>query len=774
MRLSALFLAGISIMPVQAAARGNNAAAVVRFTPFGVAHISASSMKGAGKGYGWAFARDNLCANIEQAVRLAGERSRHFDPAATTVNLFAGGAITNADSDAAALYLLPDAQVKRLKARSSADMRGLVTGFVAGFNAHASGNTLPGETCRNAPWFRPLREDDVYRLMLEVPLLETSAGLIREMTAAVPPSQKQAAVLPDTKFALANVKKLMLGGSNAAAFGKAGVAGGVGGFSFANPHYTWKGTARLHIMHLSVPGKLNIFGATASGLPFPMMGFNEAAGWGITHTTDRRSTVYEIDVDPADPTRYLVGGKSEPMRAVPVSVKTATGTITKTFWETRYGPVIAGQLLPWTAGRVYAFADPERENLRFGEQFLALAKARSVRDMSAALKAHQGGPWSNVTAADKSGEAYYSNLSVAGYITDAQLDRCLVTGPARALMDMADVTVLNGSLPGCGWTVDKRAPQPGIIPAVARPEVFRPDFTFNSNDSHWLPSFDGNGRLARFPKVIGPESTARGERSRIAITYARDVMDGPDKGVTPANWEAKFYSARNLTAELILDDVIADCRANPSVKISGFGEVSLTAPCDTLAGWDRKDGTGSRGAALFRVFLEQLDHVPMTGFALMPKYWRVPFDPARPVETPAGFVADAVTRTALATAAYKLTSAGLALDAPLGSVQYVERNGRKLPISGSRYAYHLIRFAPVEKGKGFTDALTGDSYIHAVSLLPSGPKGRFLLTYSQSSNPQSPHFADMTALYSEGRWADVAFSPAEIDAAQVGETHRIP
>jgi acyl-homoserine-lactone acylase len=155
MRLSALLLAGISIMPVQAVARGNNAAAVVRFTPFGVAHISASSMKGAGKGYGWAFARDNLCANIEQAVRLAGERSRHFDPAATTVNLFAGGAITNADSDAAALYLLPDAQVKRLKARSSADMRGLVTGFVAGFNAHASGNTLPGETCRNAPWFPP-------------------------------------------------------------------------------------------------------------------------------------------------------------------------------------------------------------------------------------------------------------------------------------------------------------------------------------------------------------------------------------------------------------------------------------------------------------------------------------------------------------------------------------------------------------------------------------------------------------------------------------------
>ncbi|WP_397585612.1 penicillin acylase family protein [Sphingorhabdus sp.] len=770
MKVRTLLTASVALISSPALAGPD---AEVRFTEFGVAHVLATTIKGAGKGYGWAFARDNLCANVEQAVRLAGERSRHFDPAATYVDLFAGGAISNTDSDAAHLFLLPDAKVKRLKASSSSDMRDLVAGFVEGFNRHATALALPGEDCRSQPWFRPLREDDVYRLMLHIPLLETSAALVREMAAAAPPAGKQAVILPDTKFALSNVKKVMLGGSNAAAFGKEGVSGGVGGFSFANPHYTWKGTARLHIMHLSVPGKINVFGGTASGLPFPMMGFNDAAGWGITHTTDRRATVYEINVDQADPTRYLVDGKSEPMRAVPIEVVTSKGIIRRTFWETRYGPVIAGQMLPWTPERVYAFADPERENLRFGEQFLALAKAQSVRAISVALKKHHGSPWSNVTAADRSGEAYYSNLSVAGNVTDAQLDRCLVTGPARALMDIADVTVLNGSLAGCGWTIDKRARQPGIIPAANRPETFQSDFTFNSNDSHWLPSFDTNRRLTGFPKVIGPENTARGERSRIAITYAREIMAGPDKGVTPQNWEEKFYSARNLTADLILDDVVSDCRANPSVKVAGFGDVNLRAPCEVLAAWDRKDGTTSRGSALFRVFLEQLDHVPMTGFALTPKYWRVPFDPARPVETPRGFVSDAATRTALATAAYKLNSAELAIDAPLGDVQFVERNGKKLPISGSRYAYHLIRFANPEKGKAFTDALTGDSYIHAVSLLPSGPKGRFLLTYSQSSNPQSPHFADMTELYSAGRWADVRFSEADIGAAQVGETHSI-
>ncbi|NOU03596.1 MAG: hypothetical protein HOO94_08125 [Novosphingobium sp.] len=744
--------------------------ASVRYTAYGVAHVSAPDFAGAGLGYGWAFARDNLCQNVEQAVRLAGTRSLYFDPEATYLDLFAGGEISNADSDAAYRYLLNEDQVARLRRTVTADMRGLVSGFVAGFNRHVDESALPGEDCRTAPWFRKLAEDDVYRLILEIPLLETSASVVREMVAASPPGHPQTMRQPDTAVALGQVKKLMLGGSNGAAFGSAGVAGGQGGFSFANPHYTWKGTARLHIMHLNVPGKIDVFGATASGLPFPMMGFSNMVGWAITHTTDRRSTVYEIDVDPADPIRYLVDGKSEAMRRVELRVPTAKGDVLRTIWETRYGPVIGGPMLPWTRSRVYAFADPERENLRFADQFLAIARARSVREISAAQHRLHGSPWSNVTAADSSGHVYYSNVSVAGYVTDAQLSRCLVKGPAQALMDLADVTVLNGSDSGCAWTKDRRALQAGTIPAALRPETFRRDVVFNSNDSHWLTSLAPDSRLNGYPDVIGPEATARGERTRIAANYAQEVMTGPDKGVTPANWEAHFFSARNLTAELILDDVLADCRANPDVEVSGFGKVSLNEACAALADWDRKDGINSRGAALFRMFIEQLDHVAMTGFALKPSLWRVPFDPERPLETPSGFNASKTTRTALATAAYRLTSAGLKLDAPLGEVQFIERNGRRLPISGSRYAYHLIRFGPIAKGVGFAEPLTGDSYIHAVTLGSRGPSGRFLLTYSQSSNPRSPHFADMTELYSRETWANVTFGTAEIRKAQIGKT----
>ena len=40
------------------------------------------------------------------------------------------------------------------------------------------------------------------------------------------------------------------------------------------------------------------------------------------------------------------------------------------------------------------------------------------------------------------------------------------------------------------------------------------------------------------------------------------------------------------------------------------------------------------------------------------------------------------------------------------------------------------------------------------------------LTYSQSTDPASPHFADFTEAYSQKRWHRFPFHPDEIAAAQ--------
>ncbi|MEQ1783950.1 MAG: penicillin acylase family protein [Hyphomonadaceae bacterium] len=745
----------------------------LRYTAYGVAHVRADSFEGAGYGYGLAVARDNLCLIEDRFITLASERSLFLAPDEGYLDPFAGGKISNVDSDAAYLYLLSPEVIARVRSAASADMKALVRGYVAGFNLHASHEVARGEDCRRQPWFRPITEDDVWRRIAHVPLLETTATVLREAAAAAPATQVSQNALPDM-LAAREAGWEIHGASNAVAFGREGVAGGVGGLSFANPHYAWHGAERLHAFHMTVPGKLDVFGATALGLPFPMLGFTPDVGWGITHTTDRRSTLYELTLDPADPTRYILDGVSRPMTRVSVTVPTRSGKVERTFWETTFGSVIEGAQLPWDSKRAYVFADPERQNSTFADQFLSIARARSVREVKQALDAHLGSPWSNVTAADRQGEALYANISVAAFITDAQFEDCTVRGAARAFMDMADVTVLDGARSACAWTSDPRAPRRGIVPAALRPSMFRRDVVWNSNDSHWFDTLAPDARLTGYLKVIGPEQAVRGERTRMAAMMAREMISTPAAdgimGVTPARWEQAFFAARNLTAELTLPDLLSDCMANPVVTQKSGKTVDVSAACGVLARWDRRDTLDSRGSALFAEFLRNLDAVPMTGFALDARYWKRTFDPADPVNTPSGLVVSQETREALAAAVQRFEAAHVAIDAPLKDVQAVTRNGVRLPMSGSSFAYHLVRPGAFEPHAGITEIRAGDSYIHLVSLLSEGPRGRFIVTYSQSTNPASPHFSDMTEVFSRQALLDVPFSFADVAAAQVGAT----
>lgn len=770
----------------------------VRYTPLGVAHIRARDYYGAGYGYGWALARDNLCSVVERMVTLAGERAQNMPADGTYFDVFAGSDIRNVDSDAAYRYLLPVAVVERTKVGASAQVRALVSGYARGFNHHVNSAALPGESCREQPWFREITEDDVWRRIAHFPIMETSLIMLREMLAARPPEGTVEALAPtDTAERLAEFQTLR-GGSNSAAFGRDMVEGGVGGISFSNPHYFWHGTERLHAFHMIVEGELNVFGSTTYGLPFPLMGFNEHVGWGLTHANDKRSTLYELELDPTDPTRYLFGDQIESMRRVEVVVNTQAGPVHRDFWETRYGPVVRGQYLPWDAQHAYAFADPNLGNNRFADQFLDIARARNVHEIRDSQFKYQGSPWSHITAADTAGEVYFSNISVVANITDAQLDRCAVTSLAGAYMDLTDATVLNGSDPASAWTRDAREVQPGIIPPVDKPWAIRTDMSFNSNDSHWVTSVSPDSRLEGYPRVIGSERTARGERTRVAALYMQQIKAGSaltgSPGATPAKWERLFFSSRNLLAELILDDVLADGQAHPSIQMTkilksgglhrpqahhappaiGMPEVmDLTPAYQTLAAWDRADTLVSRGSALFAEFVSELEVTPTVDLVLASRYWRVPFSADDPVSTPRGFLPTEETRQALARALWRFQSAQVPIDAPLREVRSVTRAGHRLPISGSYFGYHLTRPSEFAPGKGVTELRNGDGYMHIVSLKPGCVQGRFLVTFSQSTNPQSPHYADMTEVYSRESLADIVFYDADIAAAQVGMTVRL-
>jgi acyl-homoserine-lactone acylase len=109
---------------------------------------------------------------------------------------------------------------------------------------------------------------------------------------------------------------------------------------------------------------------------------------------------------------------------------------------------------------------------------------------------------------------------------------------------------------------------------------------------------------------------------------------------------------------------------------------------------------------------------------------------------------------------------GIPLDRPWGQVHFDTRAGEAIPIhggSGSSGVYNAITTAtnPVP-GVGYTPIFAGSSYIQAVTFQPSGPDARAILTYSQSTNPESPHFSDMTRLYAEYGWVTMPYAEGDI------------
>ena len=62
----------------------------------------------------------------------------------------------------------------------------------------------------------------------------------------------------------------------------------------------------------------------------------------------------------------------------------------------------------------------------------------------------------------------------------------------------------------------------------------------------------------------------------------------------------------------------------------------------------------------------------------------------------------------------------------------------------------------------------GSSYIQTVGFDGDGcPDAKTILTYSQSTNPTSKHYADQTRLYAKGGWVTDRFCAADVRSATV-------
>lgn len=756
-------------------------AAEIRRTSHGIAHVRAQNELGVGYGMGYAYAQDNVCMFAEFIVTVNGERSRYFGGDAIGGPDVESGSINapNLDSDYFFNYLnAPDLAEQAWRAQKS-QVQALLRGYAAGYNrylAETGIGRLPA-ACRNARWVREITELDLIKIVRRLAVETDSLWLLRGLIAARPPIvDRNGAVsaqvtppsaLPHPMDWNERVRRL---GSNAIALGRDATANGRG-LLLGNPHYPWRGSLRFYQVHVTIPGKLDVMGVTLAGLPVVVIGFNRSLAWTHTVNTSKHSTLHALQLVPGEPTKYQVDGKVEAMtrRNVTVAVKGDDGVVRQSshdFWISRYGPIVVlPDRLEWSGARAYALRDANLDNHRLLETWYDMNRAGSVDALEQAVTGNLGLPWVNTIAVDAAGEALYMDVTVVPNLSRAQQDSCTPEADKKLLKER--LLVLRASAE-CAWNSDPAAPQPGIFAAKDLPLLRRTDFVQNSNDSAWLTN--PAAPLTGFASVVSEQEYPQNDRTRNGLTLIAARLAGtdglPGKRFDMATLQRVAFSNRSYFGALLRDDLLRVCEdARPVVL--GSERVDVKAACAAFRGWDMHANLDSTGYPLANAWLLGLEN--------RESIWRTPFSAQDPVNTPRGLdLGDPgvvrLVREELARAVLKLREAGVDPAKRWGDIQSFERNGRRIPIHGGTDVYNAIVSSA---SQGTANVWFGTSYALFVEFGERGPVAQALLTYSQSTDPDSPHFADQTPRYSALDWITQPYTDEQIEADPQYRSHSI-
>ncbi|AVJ22877.1 MULTISPECIES: acylase [Pseudomonas] len=737
-------------LAVSAREQVTQTSADIRRTSYGVPHIRASDERGLGVGMGYAYAQDNLCLLANEVVTVNGERARFFGPDQATLE-----ERNNLASDVFFNWLNTPETVAAFWKAQTPEMQQRIEGYVAGYNRYLKDKGAPAQ-CQ-AAWVRPLVVQDLVKLTRRL-LVEGGIGQFAEALVGAAPPQATASVQPGAKafaMAAANQQRFTLDrGSNAVAVGRDRSFNGRG-MLLANPHFPWVGGMRFYEMHLTIPGQLDVMGAALPGLPVVNIGFNQHVAWTHTVDTSKHFTLYRLTLDPKDATRYLLDGKSIPLdkTAVTVQVKQADGSlkaVTHTVYSSQFGPVVQWPgKLDWDSHYAFSLRDANLGNDRVLQQWYAMNRAGSLKELQTSVHTLQGIPWVNTLAADDQGQSLYMNLSVVPNVSAAKLAKC---SDPRAGLQMI---MLDGAHSACAWDIDPRAAQPGIFPADQLPQLQRTDYVQHSNDSAWMAN--PKAPLSGFSPVISQDNIGLGPRARFALQRLQTLEQQP---ITVTDLQDMVMDNEVYLAGQVMPDLLTFC-----AKHLGADAAALQPLCTSLKNWDQRANLDS-GVGLVH-FINLVQHLQQ-----IPDAWRVAFDPAHPLTTPSGL---AIDRAPVAKALRAAMLASSAEVSKLGQTRWggIQVSGQT-PIHGGPQElgiYNAMQTVPRADGK--REVVSGTSYLQIVSFDDKGPNAVGVLAFSESSNPASAYSKDQTQAFSEKKLRPLPFTEAQIKADPHYQIHTV-
>jgi acyl-homoserine-lactone acylase len=766
--------------------------ATIRRDTWGIAHIVADDFGSLGFGQGYAMAEDRYCLLMDMIVKIRGERARYLGPGEDDVHINSDFAYRHLDLISAAA-----AEFGNRPAETQAMMRGYAAG-VNHYLEQTGAAAVPGY-CQGAEWLGPIEPEELYAYYLDLAINASGKQLIQAIGTALPPGAGGRREGIDPRSLLRRPEEL---GSNGWAIGSELSESGRG-MLVINPHFPWDGELQLWESQLTIPGEFNVYGAGLTGVIGVLLGFNDAIAGMHTVSAGTRFTGYKLSLVPGNPTSYLYDGEPEAMTSgtYVIEVRQPDGTVAqaeRTLYRSRYGPIINVRVLGapfgWAADVALSYRDTNIDNYVLVDHFFAKYRAQNMDEYQAVHRTVGGNPWTNTISASAEGRAWYTDSTPVPNLSQAAIDAWLEARSGtdfivRSLWEQAGLVVLDGSNSRDEWIVEPGARSPGLVPLDRLPALERTDYVFNANDSYWLShaevTIDGD-----YSPLFGSARTPRSARTRMNafILSEPNGLAGADGKWSLEELRDAAVSNRGSLAELLKDEVVARCGGAAPITVSFGGApqtVDVTAACGVLAAWDGRSNLDSVGAALWREFLDQYDSAAKVDAGpLFAEPWSVD----DPIATPRGLTPappsgdDPVVRN-LALAQLTLESAGVAIDAPLGEVQFTKKGAEIIPIHGGPggdgvtnvLGYSVFQSAlvePVPRGtvvNGSTDLTdegyvinNGTSYIAAIEFAADGPRCSAFLTYSQSSDPSSPHYADQTRLFSEKAWRPCLYREEDV------------
>jgi len=672
----------------------------IRRTSYGVPHVLAEELAGAGYGLAWVMMEDYR----EEVARAILQSNGRWGLAMGWDSISGDFAGRMAHDYAAWTYhLLPP------------DVREVLDGFARGMNdfARVYRDELP-------QW---VPDDFTAHDIAARDIGVWDGGAVRSFLRSRGIRQAEAGALPAQQLSawMAWAKRDGEGdpevGSNAWAFAPERTTSG-NAILLRNPHLSW--TAGYYEAHLRVPGVLDFYGDFRLGGPFTTIGgFNHHLGFATTNNYPALDQVYALLRDPQDPDAYLFDGASVPLRTESVTVEFRdggkTGSETREF---RFSPL--GPVLFETPDTLFILKSHHLTQFRVGEQWLRMMQARNLGEWKDAMRI-RAKVSSNLTYADADGNILlFWNAAIPVL-------------PHRFAGDTAVLATSSDEV----WTE--------LYPFDDLPQLLNPrgGYVQNSNDPPYYTNLYEPLSPEHYPDNF-PEPRLRfRQQNSLELVHNDRILSLEDV-------VALKHSMKMILADRVKADLVAAVRGRDP-----GGEASEAI--ELVAAWDNTVGRESRGSTLFEVWADR--YFAVTDTAVQ---FRDPWSRSDPTGTPRGLGDMEGAADAFEWAVEEMRSRFGSWDVAWGEVHRIRAGDKDIPVGGCASAlgcFRVLGYVTDEDGK--YKVYRGDGWVLAVEF-SDPPRAYSILAYGNSNREDSPYYYDQAELFADNRMKKVAFTEEDI------------